>query len=75
MEATSVEDTVYHMRLCEEESFAYMFPSLFKMDEIAALYLFHLSSNVLGSSVCMVLRKGQATKEAKLGKEACFPYS
>lgn len=70
---TSVEDTVYLMRLCEEDSFADMFSSLFKMDETAARYLFHLFSNVPGSSVCTVLRKGQATKEAKSGKEACFP--
>lgn len=72
---TSVEDTIYLMRLCEEDSFAYMFPSLSKMEEIADCYLFHLFLNVPGSSVCMLLRKGQATKETKLGKETCFPYS
>lgn len=44
------------------------------MEEEAAV-VFHLFSNVPGSSVCPVLRKGQETKEAKLGKEAYFQPS
>lgn len=72
---TTTQDIIYLMSLCEEDLFAYMFPNLCKMQEMAVSYLFHLFSNALEGSVCKVLWKGQVTKEPKLGKETCFQYS
>jgi len=71
---TSIENTTYLMRLCEEVSFAYMFPSLFKMEETAAclpVSPFHKCSREL--SLYGVEERAGLNK-TKLGKQACFPY-